>query len=295
MAETGACRGTRERAANRPSRRQPAAVPRRDPNEIAAHVRNRDRSEIEAHLRNQNRSDRSASQGSREELRGARANARRGAGPLAGARRRAIRARRRSCRAARSAAAIGCAIILASLVTVVLVGAVLVPPFAGGFFRSLAEANPDLMRVGLISDAVASVMDDRPDKPARHGPNAWSNSSSQPGESSSEITQDLVNRGLVDGPARLHLRAGHRRWAEQPPGRHAHAQSDHVAARDRTRPPGPADDHGRHGSDRAARGPAHGAGRRLPADPATGQLRSAGVLRPRLVIRPMRSSRSSRG
>ena len=71
------------------------------------------------------------------------------------------------------------AIIVASLITVLLVAAVVVPPLAQGFFRSLAEANPDMMRIGLISDAVASVMDDRPDKPAgttRHR----SSSSSRP-------------------------------------------------------------------------------------------------------------------
>ena len=88
------------------------------------------------------------------------------------------------------------AIIVASLITALLIAAVVVPPLASGFFRSLAEANPDLMRVGLISDAVASVMADRPDKPAGTDPTPVQFIIAQ-GESSADITQDLVNRGLV--------------------------------------------------------------------------------------------------
>ena len=77
-----------------------------------------------------------------------------------------------------------------------LVAAVVVPPLAGGLFRSLAEANPDLMRIGLISDAVASVMTDRPDTPGGTDP-TMVEFVIQPGESSSDIAQDLVNRGLL--------------------------------------------------------------------------------------------------
>ena len=70
------------------------------------------------------------------------------------------------------------------------------PPIAQGFFRSLADANPDLMRIGLISDAVSSSMGDRPDTPAGTDPTMVQFDIAQ-GESSSEIAQDLVNRGLL--------------------------------------------------------------------------------------------------
>ena len=96
------------------------------------------------------------------------------------------------------AAAIGCAIIIASLVTV-----------AAGRRRHraasraaassarLAEANPDLMRVGLISDAVV-VGHGRPPRQARgHRPHAASSSRSSRASRAREITQNLVNRGLI--------------------------------------------------------------------------------------------------
>jgi UPF0755 protein len=67
---------------------------------------------------------------------------------------------------------------------------------AQGFFRSLADANPDLMRIGLISDAVASTMGNRPDTPAGTDPTMVEFDIAQ-GESSSDIAQDLVNRGLL--------------------------------------------------------------------------------------------------
>lgn len=182
-----------ERPTSRPGNGQ---RPRRDAADVSSHVRNRDRSDIEAHLRGQNRGaidqhlkDRDRTAAARERTLAEaqnRSRARASGDPrLGGVLRRGNRRGRNRL-----------AIIIASLITVVLIGAVLVPPVAGGFFRSLAEANPDLMRFGLISDAVTSVMDDRPDKPAGTDPNSVQ-FEIQPGESSSDITQALVDRGLV--------------------------------------------------------------------------------------------------
>jgi len=184
-----------ERPSNRPGNGQ-RPVPRRDPNDIAAHVRNRDRSDVESHLRNQNRAaidqhlkERDKSAAARERtITEAQARSRaRQTGDVATPAYIARGNRRSRNRIA---------IIIASLITVVLIGAVVVPPLAQGFFRSLAEANPDLMRVGLVSDAVASVMDDRPDKPAGIDPTQVS-FEIEPGQSSAQITQNLVNSGLV--------------------------------------------------------------------------------------------------
>jgi UPF0755 protein len=184
-----------ERPTNRPGNGQ-RPIPRRDPNDIAAHVRNRDRSDVESHLRNQNRAaidqhlkERDKSAAARERTiteAQARSRARQaGEVPTPAYIARGNRRSRNKV-----------AIIIASLITVLLVGAVIVPPLAQNFMRSLAEANPDLMRVGLISDAVSSVMDDRPDKPAGTDPTQVSFEIKQ-GESSAQITQNLVDRGLI--------------------------------------------------------------------------------------------------
>ncbi len=178
---------------NRPGNSQ---RPRRDPNEVAAQLRNRDRSDIDAKVRNHDRSavdqhlkEREKNAASREKtLYQAQEHSRARASGDPRSASYLPRGKRRSRNRV--------AIIIASLITVLLIGAVLVPPLAGGFFRSLAEANPDLMRVGLISDAVSSVMDDRPDKPAGTDPTPVEFVIAS-GESSADITQDLVNRGLV--------------------------------------------------------------------------------------------------
>jgi UPF0755 protein len=170
--------------------------PRRDPNEMAAQLRSRDRSDVENHVRNHDRS--AIDQHLKERDKNAAARER----TLSQAQERS---RARATGDVRSAAFLPrgkrrsrnrLAIIIASLITVLLIAAVVVPPLAQGFFRSLAEANPDLMRIGLISDAVASVMDDRPNKPAGIDPTQVQ-FVIQPGESSAEITQNLVNSGLV--------------------------------------------------------------------------------------------------
>jgi len=87
-------------------------------------------------------------------------------------------------------------LVLATAAAVILVAWFAVPPLATGMFRALAEANPDLMRFGPVQDAVAAVMDDRPDTPA--GTDATPvEFVIQPGESSGEITNNLVDRELV--------------------------------------------------------------------------------------------------
>lgn len=167
--------------------------PRRDPNEIAAHVRNRDRTDIAAHVRNQDRAaidqhlkDRERNAAARERtLAEAQTRSRaRAAGDAPSYLQKKPRSRNRW------------AIIIASVITALLVAAVVVPPIAQGFFRSLADANPDLMRIGLISDAVSSSIGDRPDTPAGTDPTMVQFDIAQ-GESGSEIAQDLVNRGLL--------------------------------------------------------------------------------------------------
>jgi UPF0755 protein len=162
---------------------------------MAAQLRSRDRSNVENHLRNQNRAaidqhfkerDKTADARERTLSQAQERSRARASDPHASS--FLPRAKKRSRNRL--------AIIVASLITVLLVGAVVVPPFAQGFFRSLAEANPDLMRLGFVSDAVASVMDDRPDKPAGIDPTQVQ-FVIEPGESSAQITQNLINSGLV--------------------------------------------------------------------------------------------------
>jgi len=87
-------------------------------------------------------------------------------------------------------------LVLATAAAVLLVAWFAVPPLAGGLFRAMAEANPDLMRFGPVQDAVAAVMDDRPDIPA--GTDATPvDFVIEPGESSGQITNNLVDRELV--------------------------------------------------------------------------------------------------
>ncbi len=87
-------------------------------------------------------------------------------------------------------------IVLASLAVVLLVAWFALPPLMGGLFRALAEENPDLMRLGFVEDAVATVMDDRPDRPAGTDPTPVEFVIAQ-GTSSRAITENLVERELV--------------------------------------------------------------------------------------------------
>jgi len=183
---------------NRPGGSGRRPIPRRDPAEIEARVKNRDRSEIEQHLRSQDRSaidahlrsrDRTYSATRDKTISEAQARSRaRASGADVRTGGYQPRERRRNMRRL--------AIILATLVTALLLLTVLVPPLAGGLFRSLAEANPDLMRVGAIADAVGAVMDDRPDIPGGTDPTEVE-FVIEPGQSSGQITDNLVERGLI--------------------------------------------------------------------------------------------------
>ena len=86
--------------------------------------------------------------------------------------------------------------VLATLAVVLLFAWFALPPLLGGLFRTLAEENPDLMRLGFIADAVAQVMDDRPDEPAGTDPTPVE-FIIDVGASSREIIDQLVSRELV--------------------------------------------------------------------------------------------------
>jgi len=154
-------------------------LPRRDRAEIEAHLRHRDRGAIDAHLRNR---DRNAA--ARERLNGSdRPSVYE---PRAGSQRR----RRKRTSGRRTA------IVLATLASILLIAVVVVPPLAGHVFRALAEANSDLIRIGIIADAVGEVMDGRPDEPAGTDPTPVE-FVIELGTSSNAITDDLVARDLV--------------------------------------------------------------------------------------------------
>ncbi len=87
-------------------------------------------------------------------------------------------------------------IVLASAAILLIVAWFAVPPLMGGLLRALAEENPDLMRLGVVADAVSTVMDNRPDTPAGTDPTPVEFVVQQ-GASSREITEDLVERELV--------------------------------------------------------------------------------------------------
>ena len=86
--------------------------------------------------------------------------------------------------------------ILLAVAALVVIAWFAVPPLAGGLFRALAEENPELLRVGVIEDSVASVMDGRPDAPAGTDSTPVEFLIAQ-GASSRQITDDLVSRDLV--------------------------------------------------------------------------------------------------
>ncbi|MEP7158383.1 MAG: endolytic transglycosylase MltG [Chloroflexota bacterium] len=88
------------------------------------------------------------------------------------------------------------AIVLAILVALVLIAVVALPPLSGHLFRALADANPDLVRIGPIADAVGATIGDRPDQPAGTDPTVVE-FKIEPGVGSGQITQDLYIRELV--------------------------------------------------------------------------------------------------
>ncbi|MDL2335582.1 MAG: endolytic transglycosylase MltG [Chloroflexota bacterium] len=87
-------------------------------------------------------------------------------------------------------------IFRALVLAAVLVAVALVVSQTGNILRSLANANPDLMRIGPIADAVGATIGDRPDTPAGTDPTVVDFSIAT-GASSSDIINDLVARELV--------------------------------------------------------------------------------------------------
>ncbi|CAN5864634.1 endolytic transglycosylase MltG [soil metagenome] len=73
---------------------------------------------------------------------------------------------------------------------------ILLPTVVGGVVRSLAEDNPDWLRMPLVADAVRDELVDRLDQPAGTDPTPV-DFVIAPGTSSRQITDDLVQRGLV--------------------------------------------------------------------------------------------------
>ena len=155
------------------------AIPRRDPAELEAQLRTRDRSAIDAHLRNRDRPQ------SRERAAATLERSVHAQNLRAGQTRERNRGRTRRR-----------AIILATLVALILVALVALPPLSGHLFRALADANPDLIRIGPVADAVGATIGDRPDQPAGTDQTVVE-FKIEPGTGSGEIIQGLYERELV--------------------------------------------------------------------------------------------------
>ena len=87
-------------------------------------------------------------------------------------------------------------VILILAAVVVLAGILFLPGLLGGVFRSLADQNPDLMRLPFIADAVRAELGDRPDLPAGSDPTPVDFVIAG-GTSARDITEQLVERGFV--------------------------------------------------------------------------------------------------
>lgn len=90
----------------------------------------------------------------------------------------------------------GLVVVLAGLLAVLVAVFVLLPTVGGGLLRSMAEDNPDLIRLPLFADAVREGLGDRPDQPAGTDPTPVDFEIAQ-GTGSRDITNQLVDRGLV--------------------------------------------------------------------------------------------------
>jgi UPF0755 protein len=87
-------------------------------------------------------------------------------------------------------------ILRATLLAIALVALALVVPQTGNLLRSLATANPDLLRIGPVADAVGATIGDRPDTPAGTDPTPVEFDIAT-GASASDVINELVSRGLV--------------------------------------------------------------------------------------------------
>ncbi len=88
-------------------------------------------------------------------------------------------------------------LLLLIVLGVVAVGTVvMLPSVVGGVARSLAEENPDWLHVPFIADAVREEIDDRLDQPGGTDMTPVEFVIA-PGTSSRQITDDLVQRGLL--------------------------------------------------------------------------------------------------
>jgi UPF0755 protein len=86
--------------------------------------------------------------------------------------------------------------VVAVLAVVVLLVVLVLPSLLGGFFRGLAEDNPDWLRLPFVADAVRDDLGDRPDQPAGTDDTPI-DFVIAPNTSARQITDDLVARGIV--------------------------------------------------------------------------------------------------
>ncbi|MDQ3938159.1 MAG: hypothetical protein M3253_05700, partial [Chloroflexota bacterium] len=89
-------------------------------------------------------------------------------------------------------------LVFLALLVIAVVGAyILLPPAFGGLARSMAEENPDFwLRVPFVSDVVTEQIEERLDEPAGTDPTPVEFMIDR-GASSRQITDDLVQRGLL--------------------------------------------------------------------------------------------------
>lgn len=87
-------------------------------------------------------------------------------------------------------------VVVLALALLIVGGYLVIPPLMGGMFRSLAESNPDWLRVPFVADSVRSGMPERLEQPAGTDPSPVEFVIA-PGTSSREIVDELVTRELV--------------------------------------------------------------------------------------------------
>lgn len=90
----------------------------------------------------------------------------------------------------------GALAVLAGGLAVLILAIVLLPPLAGGLMRSMAEDNPDLIRLPFFADSVRDTLDDRLDQPAGTDPTPVDFDIAL-GTGQRDITNQLIDRGLV--------------------------------------------------------------------------------------------------